>query len=320
MIVLAASCAPGESIGDSLSISGAQPNARGRTTRPVHQPPSSHSPRHLLQRLLRRLLHLRQRIQPQATLIVLLRLIELPQSSRRLSQRQVRLRIIPGDRQRIASPVIRSLEVPVILIEGRHLQILGLALIRSLSRTLRQPSSFRPSLLRRLGRRIVIAPQRSRVSAFRARTAATGTPRAPGILQPIPLRRCTRRTLRRTPTRRVPRIRKALRRTLRSTRRRSRSIRHRRRSLPRKRKALRRTSPRSRSTPRRSTILPIRRRLAIRPRHSLPLLVRKRATTLRASHPRRQDQTRPSAQPNHPHHKSRSQPHTSIRRHAALQR
>ena len=278
----------------------------------------SHSPRHLLQRLLRRLLHLRQRIQPQASLVVLLRLIELPQSSRRLSQRQVRLRIIPGDRQRIASPVIRSLEVPVILIEGRHLQILGLALIRSLSRTLRQPSSFRPSLLRRLGRRIVIAPQRSRVSAFRARTAATGTPRAPGILQPIPLRRCTRRTLRRTTTRRVPRIRKALRRTLRSTRRRSRSIRHRRRSLPRIRKALRRACPPSRSL--RSTILPIRRRLAIRPRHSLPLLVRKRATTLRASHPRRQDQTRPSAQPNHPHHKSRSQPHTSIRRHAALQR
>ncbi len=282
----------------------------------------SHSPRHLLQRLLRRLLHLRQRIQPQASLVVLLRLIELPQSSRRLSQRQVRLRIIPGDRQRIASPVIRSLEVPVILIEGRHLQILGLALIRSLSRTLRQPSSFRPSLLRRLGRRIVIAPQRSRVSAFRARTAATGTPRAPGILQPIPLRRCTRRTLRRTTTRRVPRIRKQVPRRHRRSRcrriRPARCLRCYLRSLPRIRKALRRACPPSRSL--RSTILPIRRRLAIRPRHSLPLLVRKRATTLRASHPRRQDQTRPSAQPNHPHHKSCSQPHTSIRRHAALQR
>ena len=79
-------------------------------------------PRHLLQRLLRRLLRLRHWIQRQALFVVRHRLIQLAQPPSRLGQRQVRLRIIVRQRNRIRRPLINPLEVAIVLIEPRHPQ------------------------------------------------------------------------------------------------------------------------------------------------------------------------------------------------------
>ena len=244
----------------------------------------------------------------------------------------MRIRIVLCQRHCIRRALVHPFEVAIIVIERRHPQVFGFALvgrlmkINPLLRPRRSPSLR--SLRCRI--RIRIIPQRPRrgITLRRpaaARTGAAGAvPRTPSILQrstPRSSRRILSREwkLRRSPTSRRTRTRTASPARL--------PVSRWCRAIPREREALRRIrSPGGRSLPWRLR-LPIRRRcrslllcgiLAVRPEYGLPTLIRKRTATLllrtyclpRQHHPNAGAHQPQSPQPAHPLH-------ISIRRHPA---
>ena len=313
-----------------------------------HQPLASPAARHLLQRRLRCLPRLRHRIQRQALLVVRFRLIQLAQLPCRLRESQPRIRVISHNGHRILRPQVRAPEVPIVLIERRHLQVLIEPLRRALHRH-RRRSSAGPRLLRHAliilirGRRWLVRI-RARIPRP-ARTRATRRPRTPRILESTRSRRLhtartrrrARRTRRRRPLRTISRIRKLLRRICRSLLRTGRIPRRRRRlpgirllrslRISGVRKLLRRIRRhrlilRCRTVARRVP-LPITalggrtRAVHIRLRRCRPAL-RRLVPLRRILLARRRLRTHhPRAQPHHTHRPPQL-PHTSIRRQSLL--